>query len=189
MSSFVLRLSIILVLGLMVQSAPMHLTKRSPCEKDNVSVLEKRLYCSARDLYNANGKLNNNLSRLPEIVIDNAETNKTKKIAKEIYDLFSYRCQHFTKVMTLKHQLQYHLFNANTSTSYINENAERLSKVLTSLQTMANTFDDIEFNTGKKRCVKLTPAQYKIMTLLGSFIDDLGGWFTGFDRRLDDLRA
>ena len=189
MSSFILQLSLISVFGLMVQSAPIHLTKRSTCTKGNVSVLEKRLYCAARDLHDANGQLKKYLSSLSEIVINNTETiHKTKKIASETFSTFSYRCQHFTKVMTLKLQLQDHLFSAE-NTSYINQNAKQLAKMLTSLQTMANTFDDIEFDRDNRRCIKLTPAQYKILTLLESFANDLKGWYNGFDEKLTQLRA
>ena len=117
-------------------------------------VLEKRLFCAARDLHNANGQLGNYLSNLPEIVTDNAE-----KIANETFSNFSYRCKHFTKVMTLKLQLLDHLFSVET----INQNAKQFAKMLTSLQTMADTFDDIEFDKDNRRCIKLTPSQYKIM--------------------------
>ena len=73
----------------MVQSAPIHLTKRSTCTKDNVTELEKRLYCAARDLHDANGQLENYLSSLSEIVIDNAEAkHKTKKIASETFSIY-----------------------------------------------------------------------------------------------------
>ena len=190
MSSFILQLSLISVFGLMVQSAPIHLTKRSTCTIDNTTrtVLEKRLFHAARDLHNANGQLGNYLSSLSEIVINNTETiHKTKKIASETFSTFSYRCQHFTKVMTLKLQLQDHLFSAE-NTSYINQNAKQLAKMLTSLQTMADTFDDIEFDKDNRRCIKLTPSQYKIMTLLESKFD-LNKWYNGFNKNLCQLRA
>ena len=186
-NSFILQLSLISVFGLMVQPAPIHLNKRSTCTKDNVSVLEKRLYCASRDLHDTNGQLKNYLSNLSEFVIVDAET--THKTASETFSIFSYRCLHFTKVMTLKHQLQDHLFSVET-TSYINQNAKQLAiKMLTSLQTMADTFDDIEFDRNNRRCIKLTPAQYKIMTLLESFANDLKGWYNGFDEKLNQLRA
>ena len=54
---------------------------------------------------------------------------------------------------------------------------------------MADTFDDIEFDRNNRRCIKLTPAQYKIMTLLESFVNDLKEWYNGFDEKLDQLHA
>ena len=183
MSSFILQLSLISVFGFIVQSAPIHLTKRSTCTIDNTTrtVLEKRLFYAARDLHNANGQLGNYLSNLPEIVTDNAE-----KITSETlnFSIFSYRCKRFTKVMTLKLQLQDYLFSVET----INQNAKQLAKMLTSLQTMADTFDDIEFDKDNRRCIKLTPSQYKIMTLLESKFD-LNEWFNGFNQNLCQLRA
>ena len=38
-----------------------------------------------------------------------------------------------------------------------------LSKILTSLQSMAKIFNDMELNENNSRCVQLTPAQYRIM--------------------------
>ena len=180
-----LQLSIISVFGLIAQSAPTDLTKRSTkeCEGYNVSVLEGRLYFAARDLHNTNEHLRSKnpkyLSNLPKIENDVAETT-----TKHIYDDFSYRCKRFTQAMTLKHQLQYHLFNADTA-SFLIQNAEDLSKILTSLQIMANTFDDIEFNKVNRRCVELTSDQYTIMIPLDDLlVSDLRGWFQNFDNRV-----
>ena len=190
MYSFILQLSIISVLGLIAQSAPTDLTKRSTmtgCTNNKTSVLETRLCYAARDLHNADGCLRSKdhkyLSNLSKIENNFAET--TKKSAKNIYDHFSYRCQNFTQAMTLKHRLQYHLFNANTA-SFLIQNAEDLSKILTSLQTMANTFDDIEFKEVNIRCVKLTPAQYTItippLDDSLQLINDLTGWYLAFNQ-------
>ena len=80
--------------------------------------------------------------------------------------------------MTLKHKLQHHLFNADVAPDFNN-----ISIILTSLQTMANTFNDLEFNDNNRRCVKLTPDQYKIMykarytTPLLQSLGDLAKWF------------
>ena len=87
---FILQLSIISVYGLIAQSAPTDLTKRSTkvCESYNVSVLEGRLYCAAKDLYNANKCLQSKdhkyLSNLPKIENDVAETT-----TKNIYMIIS----------------------------------------------------------------------------------------------------
>ena len=53
MSLFIPQLLIISVFGLMVQTAPINLTKRSTANKQ--SVLANRLFCAAKDLNNARG--------------------------------------------------------------------------------------------------------------------------------------
>ena len=80
--------------------------------------------------------------------------------------------------MTLKHQLQDHIFNIASELK--SDNNRKLSTILTNLQTMANIFDGMQFNKDNSRCVGLTPAQYKIMyyvryaaPLLESLEDDL----------------
>ena len=87
--------------------------------------------------------------------------------------------------MTLKHQLQDHLFNTDNAPELNSDNANKLTTILTSLQTMANIFDDMKISEDNSRCVKLTPAQYKIMyyvrytaPLLESLKHHLEGWYT-----------
>ena len=155
MSSFILRLSIISVLGLMVQSAPINLTERSASK----TMIERKLFDLSKALYNAVGKLlsaNYNLPDLPKVDID----NKTRDIAWSLYNIFSDQCKNYTIAITLKHQLQDHLFNTETNLDLSSENATYLSIILTSLQTMANTFKNKEDN---RTCIQLAPAQYKIM--------------------------
>ena len=59
--------------------------------------------------------------------------------------------------MTLKHRLSDRIFNASIAAS------KRLSTILTSLQTMASIFDEMELNKSNSRCVELTLAQYNMM--------------------------
>ena len=60
--------------------------------------------------------------------------------------------------MTLKHRLLDHIFTAS-----IAFDSKRLSTILTSLQTMASIFDEMELNKSNSRYVELTPAQYNMM--------------------------
>ena len=87
--------------------------------------------------------------------------------------------------MVLKHQLQEHLFSTsiNSALKIDSDNHNNISTILTSLQTVANIFDDMQFNKDNSSCVKLTPAQYRIMyyvrytaPLLESLKDDFQGW-------------
>ena len=50
-----------------------------------------------------------------------------------------------------------------TTVEVNSDNANKLSKILTSLQSLANVFNDREFVKNNSRCVKLTPAQYRIV--------------------------
>ena len=158
MSLFVLQLFIISVLGLVVQSAPVDLTKRSSPK----TLPKTKLYHSSRALYNAAGRLRKakyNLTILPEIDID----TKTKDVVSCIYNISSDQCKNYAKVMSLKHQLQDHLFNTDTALNLNAKHATDLSIILASLQTMANTFNYIKSKEDNRMCVQLAPAQYKIM--------------------------
>ena len=184
MSSFILQLSIISVFGLMVQSAPVDVTKRSAMSKEEQErKLENNLYCASQTLHIEGSWLRNakfTLPSLPQPDINNA----TEETVNETYSQFSDLCKDYTKAMTLKHQLQEQLFSNDTALKLNSDNAEKLSNILTSLQSMANIFNDMEFNEDKSRCVNLTPAQYKITyhvrytkSLLDSLKDDFERWY------------
>ena len=188
MSLFILQLLIISAFALMVQSAPVNdVTKRSTdttmsIEEMNQRKLENNLYCAAQSLYNEGEELRNTsytLPPLPKIDVN----NNTKRNMNRMLHHFSDLCKNFTIAMTLKHQLQERLFSNNTALEVNSENAKMLTTILTSLQSMANIFNDMELNKNNSRCVKLTPAQYKIMyyvrytaPLLES-LKHLGGWY------------
>ena len=154
----IFQLSIISALGLMIQSAPINtmITKRSTlmCAEKNLTILENRLKFAARDLYHATGRLLNasNPSDFGFYV-------KTE-IRHKFYSLSSPQCKNYTNVTILKHQLQDHIFNTDLTAEH---DAGDISIILTSLQAMADIFNDYEFSIANKRCVELTPAQYQIM--------------------------
>ena len=64
--------------------------------------------------------------------------------------------------MTLKHQLLDDLFKASIVPDLKSNTSINFSTILTSLQTIANTLNDMEFSENNRRCVELTPPQYKI---------------------------
>ena len=167
----------------MVQSAPVNdVTKRSTdtTMSNEEMKLEKNLYCAAQSLYNEGEELRNTsytLPPLPKIDVN----NNTKRNMNRMLHHFSSLCKNFTIAMILKHQLQDHIFN---SVPVLNsDNAKKLTTILTSLQTMANIFDVMQFNEDNSRCVGLTPAQYRIMyyvqytTPLLESLKQLRGWY------------
>ena len=189
MSLSILQLLIISTLGLMIQSAPVNdVTKRSTdttmsSEEKYNRKLENNLYCAAQSVYIARGQLQNAGFTLPSIPPVDINSN-TKIIMNRMFHYFSDLCKYFTVAMTLKHQLQDHLFSDDTAPELNSDNAKKLFKILTSLQSLANVFNDMEFVKNNSRCVKLTPAQYRIMyyvrytaPLLESLEDDLQGWY------------
>ena len=173
MSLFIPQLLIISALGLMVQTAPISFTKRST--ETNSSVLQTRLYCAARDLHNARGKLGGS----------SVKHNDDDSTAKTVLDHFSELCKNYTKAMTLKHQLLDGLFKANTDPGLNSDTSKNYSTILTSLETIANTLNDMEFSTNNSRCVELTPTQYEIMyealyiytTGVLSSLQDMEEWY------------
>ena len=149
MSSFISQLLIISALGLMVQTAPISPTKRS-----TKADLQERVKSAAKVIHNERGE-----SIKKEFTNDNST-------AAEVFNLFSAECQNFTIAMTLKHQLLDCIFNTTAQDlceSLSNIVSESLSKILTSLQTMASSFNKMKLNKSNSSCVELTPAQYKMM--------------------------
>ena len=161
---------------LMVQSAPVtndHLQKRDSeiteniIKMNNQKMFEKTVYCAAASLRNTAENLRRNLTLplSPQININII----TKTVLNTAFNEYSKQCKNFTIAMILKHQLQDLLFNTDVTVDMSNtpelssKNTKRLSTILTNLQTMANTFDDMEFNEYRSSCVKFTPFQYKIM--------------------------
>ena len=183
MPSFILQLLIISAFGLMVQSAPVNdVTKRSTDMVMTQRKLENNLYCAAQSLHSARQKLEAAEFTLPSLLQADID-NTTETIANKTFNHFSDRCKHFTIAVTLKHQLQEHLFS-DISVELNSDEAKELTTILTSLQSFANIFNDMELNENNSRCVKLTPDQYKIMyyvrytaPLLESLKDDLDGWY------------
>ena len=163
--NFILQLLIISAFGLMVQSAPVNdVTERSAESKRemNQRKLENNLYCAAQSLHHTQEDLEKAKFVLPSFPQADINNN-IKTIINKMFHRFSNLCKNFTKVMILKHQLQEYLFNNDTAPELNFDNAKKLSTILTSLQTMADIFDDMQFNKDNSRCVKLTPAQYRIM--------------------------
>ena len=161
------------VICLMVQSAPVnvgndHLQKRSSYISENQRVFEKDLYCAAMSLRNTARKLRLNLTlpSYPQVDIN----VKTETIMNATFDYFSKECKNFTTAMMIKHQLQDFLFNTDVITPELSvttelnsDNIKRVATILTNLQTMANTFDNMQFSKHRSSCVRLTPIQYTIM--------------------------
>ena len=174
------------VFGLLVQSAPVNdVIKRSTVSKKEMKQrkLENNLYCAAQSLYDAGEDLRDKSYTLPPLPKIDVNSN-TKRNMNRMLHHFSDLCKYFTKAVTLKHQLQEHLFTTDSAPQLNSDNHNKISTILTSLQTMANIFDDMQFNKDNSRCVKLTPAQYRIMyyvrytdPLLESLKDDLQGWY------------
>ena len=144
--------------------------------------LENTLFCAAQSLYNAGGQLSDENFTLP-ILSGIDISNSTKENMNRTLRHFSDRCKYFTIAMTLKHQLQDYLFFTDTTPDLNSDNAKRLSTILTSLQTMADVFNDMEYNKNSRICILLTPAQYEIVyhvqysTPLLESLEDLSVWY------------
>ena len=182
MYSIILQLFIVLAFSSILQSAPTGETV-IPKEQKNQRELEKSLYCAAQSLYNAGGQLREANYTLPPLPAINV-SNETEASIKRIFHHFSHHCKNFTIAKTLKHQLLDHLFKTDTALNRNSNSTENLSTVLTSLQKMGNVFNDMEFSKHNRRCVKLTPAQYRTIyyvqyanPLLASLNNDLERWY------------
>ena len=164
MSSFIIQLLIISVVGLMVQSAPVtatddHLHKRSTSKsKQQSKTPERNLLCAAFSMKFKNFPNNLTVPAAPETHI-NIET-----VMNATFDHFSTLCKNYTIAMSLIYQVQDLLLNTNTTTPELSsDNIQNLSEIITYLQTMATALDDMQFYRNHCRCVRLTAAQYRIM--------------------------
>ena len=119
--------------GLMVQSAPVNdVTKRSAVTSKiemNQRKLENNMYCAAQSLYDAGEDLRDKkytVSPLPKIDVN----SNTKRNMNKMLHHFSDLCKYFTKAMTLKHQLQEHLFNNDSAPQLNSDNHNNISTIL-----------------------------------------------------------
>ena len=164
MSSFIIQLLIISVVGLMVQSAPVsvtddHLHKRHAIAKErhNQMTLEEKLYCAATKVRNTAKHLNSTVTlNIPTMYagVNEVDRNLT-------YDQLTKYCMNFIMTMSLKHHLQDLLLDTNTSSHLSSDNIGKLSVILIKLQTMANIFDDLQVVKHSSSCVRFTPDEYK----------------------------
>ena len=163
MSSFIIQLLIISVVGLMVQSAPVsvtddHLQKRSTNE-NNQQVPENSLFCAALSLHIKMRDFSSDLTvpAAPQINVN------IKSVMSTTFDHFSSLCKNYTIAMSLIYQVQDLLFYTDATPELSSDDIQKLSELLAHLQTMATAFDDIQYNRDHSRCVRLTAAQYRIM--------------------------
>ena len=166
MSSFIIQLLIISVVGLMVQSAPVtvtddHLHKRQAAplanERHNQKALEEKLYCAATKVRNTAKRLNSTVTL--NIPTQYAGVNEVDR--NPTYDQLTKYCMNFIMTMSLKHHLQDLLLDTNTSSHLSSDNIGKLSVILIKLQTMANIFDDIQVVKHSSSCVTFTPDGFK----------------------------
>ena len=122
MSSFIIQLFIISVVGLMVQSAPVtvtddHLHKRHTAanEQQNQVKLEKTLFCTAKEVRNK-AKCTVTLN----IPTQYAGANEVDR--NQTYDQLTKYCMNFIMAMSLKHHLQDLLLDTNPSSQLNSDN-------------------------------------------------------------------
>ena len=159
MSSFIIQLLIISVVGLMVQSAPVrvtddHLQKRQ-AHGNNQKALEQKLYCAVTKVRNTANDLNKKvtLNVSAKYVGATRESNTDDNLTKY--------CMHFIMAMSMKHHLQDHLLDTDVTSQRTTASIENLSVLLTNLQTMANTLDDLQVNKHDSSCARFEPSDFK----------------------------
>ena len=163
MSSFVIQLLIISVVGLMVQSVPVSITdnrlQKQSTNEINQRVPENSLFCAALSFHIKMRDFSSDLTvpATPQI------NDNIKSVMSATFDHFSSLCKNFTVAMSLTYQVQDLLFYTDTTPELSSDDIQKLSDVLALLQTMATAFDDIQYNRNHSRCIRLTAAQYRIM--------------------------
>ena len=193
MSSFIIQLLIISVVGLMVQSAPVsvtdnHIHKRHAAanERHNQTKLEKKLLCTAKEVRNTAKRLNSTVTlNIP------TEYAGVREVDRNLtYDQLTKYCMNFIMTMSLKHHLQDLLLDTNPSSQLNSDNIGKLPIILTKLQTIANIFDDIQVVKHSSSCVTFTPDEFKTIykyikytntSLLQAIIDMANFWVNDED--------
>ena len=160
MSSFIIQLLIISVVGLMVQSAPVsvtddHLQKRQAQCNNHQKALEVKLFCAVTKVRNTANDLNKTVTLNVSVKYVGAtrENNTDDNLTKY--------CMHFIMAMSMKHHLQDLLLDTNVISKRTNASIEDLSVLLTNLQTMANTLDDLQVNKHDSSCARFEPSNFK----------------------------
>ena len=109
--------------------------------------------------YCTSAQISLSAENLSTITLKNDITDITRMIMKKINDDSSYECKNFTKLMSLKHQLQHYLFQQNPSTQQI----ELFSSILVSLQTLTDFWLDKIRSKTNSHCVRLSARGYRMM--------------------------
>ena len=143
----------------MVQSAPVtvtddHLHKRQANQGHKQATLEKKLLCTAKEVYNT-GQPTVTLN----VPTKYAGANEVNGI--QTYDQLTKYCMNFIMAMSLKHHLQDLLLGTNPSSQLNSDNIGKLPIILIKLQTIANTFDDLQVVKHSSSCVRFTPDEFK----------------------------
>ena len=143
----------------MVQSAPVrvtddHLQKRQ-AHGNNQKALEQKLYCAVTKVRNTANDLNKKvtLNVSAKYVGATRESNTDDNLTKY--------CMHFIMAMSMKHHLQDHLLDTDVTSQCTTASIENLSVLLTNLQTMANTLDDLQVNKHDSSCARFEPSDFK----------------------------
>jgi len=172
---------IVSVISVTIQGAPV---KRNPTAMDKAMNNDNKtthLYCIANTLQHIDENIPDAAKKavkVPPPPID----DDTKMMLNITFNHHSYQCKNFTIALSLKHKLQDYLFH-QTKTTAISQYYKPLYSILAYLQTMANLLDDIEFNKHGRRCIRLTPTEYKMMyhviygdKLLLKSLQDMEDW-------------
>ena len=86
------------------------------------------------------------------------------------------------------------LLDTTITSNLSNDNIEKLSLILTKLQTVANTFDDLQVNEHNSSCTRLTPEDSKTIyryipqtnaSLLRAVYDMAKYWFDSDKEKYD----
>ena len=190
MSSYIIQLFIISVVGLMVQSAPVSVTdddlhKRHTAanERHNQAKLEKTLFCTAKEV-------RNKAKRTVTLNIPTQYAGANEVDRNQTYDQLTKYCMNFIMAMSLKHHLQDLLLDTNPSSQLNSDNIGELPIILIKLQTIANTFDDLQVVKHSSSCVTFTPDEFKTIykyikytntSLLQAIIDSAFFWINDED--------
>jgi len=185
-----IQLLIISVIGVTIQGAPVK-RNESECDPKIISdeamnKTEKQrayLYCIANTLQHIDGNISDAAKRIVNVPPPSTDDD-TKMMLNITFNHHSYQCKNFTIALSLKHRLQDYLFH-QTKTTAISQYYKPLCSILVYLQTMANLLDDIEFDKHNRRCIRLTPTEYKMMyhviygdILLLKSLQDMKDWVT-----------
>ena len=161
MSSFIIQLLIVSVVGLMVQSAPVsvtddHLQKRQ-AQCNNQKAIEEKLFSAVTKVRNTANDLNKTVSL-------NVSAHYVGPTGVDIdlnYKKLTKYCMHFIMAMSMKHHLQDLLLDTDVTSQLTTASIENLSVLLTNLQTMANTLDDLQVNKHDSSCARFEPSDFK----------------------------
>jgi len=136
-----------------------------PCRRNGTIDILTRVYHSARAVRLATVRLGRRGLLIQPPVAYTNNTDDGLEVKELLFHSLSDECKNFTTMMSIKHQLQNFWFQDLVLEENYNATliSDQLLLILENVQELASALDDLALSLQRRRCLKLTTHQYKMM--------------------------